>query len=233
MAARFYGTGGLILEAAGDISADRTGLWSGSCRFRFPRGRLDLVPRIGSAHPYANFLLAERFRVAFTAGFWTASLDYAGVDASESEPTYDLSAGTGEESIETHDKFVSDIAGTPSAPKNGAIFRNQNGDVTTDNASGRFDGFALTISGGGQNPFAGCERFIAASQTTYTKSWTSKARPAGGKISIDSSPPGAPSYGGSSNWLKLPVSWQKRGGAYSNRQVWLLSGPQGWNSTIY
>lgn len=233
MAGRF-GNNGLILEAAGELSVDRMGIWSGACRFKIPPNRFDLVPSMNSAHPHANFCLAERQRVSFTPGFWTVFIDYAGCVDEETEPVYELSPGTGNEPIETHDKFVSDIAGKPSDPKNGAVFVNANGDRTTSDLLGVFDRFSHTIDGL-RSPFSGVTDYISANNTVWTKSWTSKSAPsASSRIVKIATPDGPnPDYGGSYNWLEMPTSYTKRGGAYSCQTRWLLSGRAGWNEVIY
>jgi hypothetical protein len=35
--AAYFGNDGLILEAAGELSADRYGLWGGAVRYKIPR----------------------------------------------------------------------------------------------------------------------------------------------------------------------------------------------------
>lgn len=233
--AKVHGNKGLILDAAGELSVDRMGVWSGACRFKIPIGRFDLVPLLNSMHPHANFCLAERQRVNFTPGLWTVYIDYAGANVEETEPVYELSPGTGNEPIETHDKFVSTLAGTASSPKNGAVFVNGDGEKTTDNELGVFDRFSHTVSGGAFNPFSGVKEYITANNTVWTKSWTRKNAPSAGTRIIKIAEPDGPnpSYGGKYNWLEMPTSYVKRGGAYACETRWLLSGRAGWNTEIY
>lgn len=51
-----------------------------------------------------------------------------------------------------------------------------------------------------------------------------------GKIS---SPPGAPAAPATYNWLDVGGTMEQRGSVYVVTHVWRLSGPGGWNRTIY
>lgn len=228
MASVLHGDDGLVLRAAGDISADRNGLWAGSCLFSFPAGKIDLVPAINSLHPHVGFLIAERFRVVFEPGLWKVYVDYVGCNVDASEPQYELTPGTGNEPIQIHDRFESVLAGKPSAPLNGAIFRDSiSGEVTHDDDLGEFDRFAA------DSPYAGLESFIAQNNTVWSKSWTQRSKPASTPVRISNPSGPAPDYGGSYNWLEFPVAYTKRGNVYSCTQRWMSSGPKGWNTVVY
>lgn len=231
-----HGNDGLNLSSAGEITVDRAGLWTGSCLFTFPVGRLDLLPLVGSGHPYATFMVAERSRITFSPGLWRLSVDYAGSNEEESVPQYELSPGTGNESIEVHDRFLSHLAGKPSAPLNGAIFRNpETGEVTTSDEPGtwQFDRFSVLLGDGTLNPFAGQEAFIAQNNTVWTKSWTRRSAPSSYKVHIGAPDGPNPDYGGATNWLALPIAYTLRGNVYSCRAQWIASGPRGWNPLVY
>lgn len=231
-----FGKSGLLLSSSGEITADRNGLWTGACLFTFDVGRVDQVPAIGSVHPNVSFLVAERFRIIFTPGRWTVSVDYVGANADDTDPQYELSPGTGNEPIEAHDKFLSTIAGKPSAPLNHAIFRNpETGEISTDDAPGMavFDRFSVYKPDGTLNPFAGQEMFISQNNTVWTKTWTRRSKPAAHKIRIGTPDGDAPDYGGGTNWLELPIAYTKRGRVYSCTARWIASGPRGWNPIVY
>lgn len=229
-----FGNGGLVLNSAGEITADRNGLWSGGCQFSFPAGRLDLMPGVGTQHPYANFLVAERFRLVFSPGLWRLSVEYVGSNVDSSEPQYELSPGTGNEPIETHERFLSHLAGKPSAPLNGAIFRDlETGFETSDDVLGQFERFRVILEGGGLNPLAGLEQYITQNNTVWTKTWTQRSAPSSGGVRIAAPDGPAPAYGGASNWLEMPVAYTKRGNVYSCAARWIASGKRGWNSLVY
>lgn len=230
-----HGNGGLLLSSAGEITADKAGLWTGAVLYTFPAGRLDLIPGIGTPHPYASFLVAERFRITFTPGRWRIAMDYVGGFVEDSEPQFELSPGTGNEPIETHKSFLA-LAGKPSAPQNGAIFRNpESGAVTQDDTPGmwEFDRFSLLLAGGAANPFAGVEQYISQNNTVWTKSWTSRRAPTATGVRIAAPDGPNPDYGGDTNWLAMPVAYTQRGNVFSCTARWLASGPRGWNSVIY
>lgn len=235
MAAILYGNDGLVLSHAGELTADKNGLWTGACVFKLPAGRVDLVPGIGSLHPYADFCVAERFRLSFSAGLWSCAVEYVGGSVESSEPQYELSPGTGNEPIETHDKFLSVLAGRPSAPLNGAVFLDKDGNVTTSDTPGiaEFDRFAMYLTDGGLNPYAGQDAYIAQNNTVWTKSWTRRSAPTSNGVCVEAPDGPNPDYGGDTNWLAMPVAYAKRGNVYSCTARWIASGPRGWNPAVY
>lgn len=232
-----FGNQGLVLAPEGEILVDRAGLWTATCLYTVPKDRLDLVPALGSPHPHAPFLWLESLRLRFTPGLWKVFAAYAGVQQDETEPVYDFNPGTGNEPIETIDNFVSAVAGSPSSPINGAIFRDPaTGDISTDDAVGVFDRFSI-MKDGAQNPWAGLQEYLAVNNTTWTKSWTRRSKPSGAArpLTVTTNPAGnPPSFDGANyNWLQFPVAFSQRGSAYECRQVWMLSGPRGWNRVVY
>ena len=233
--AAYFGNDGLILEAAGELSADRYGMWGGACRFKIPPGRLDLVPSLNSPHPHANFCLAERQRVVFSPGHWTALVDYTGTLAEETDPVYEFNPGTGTEPIETHPDFLTVLGGKPSGPLYGAIFLDETGYPTSDDKLGVFARFRMVTDAGVANPLAGVSSYITANKSIWSKSWTRRSAPsaAGNIVRIDTPDGPNPDFGGSYNWLFLGTSYTKRGGAYACVSRWMLSGRRGWQETVY
>ncbi len=235
--AKTYGTSGLILKSASEVAVDKMGLWTGTCTFSLPPGRYDLVPAPNSWHPLLDFMWAERSRITMSPGLWRAVVEYAGVDILP-PPVYELNPGVGTEPIETHPDFCTTLAGKPSAPLNGARWIDpKTGIETKCNTPGKFEfeKFSGFLANGDRNPFAGTTGFLEANQTTWQKSWTTKAMPDPGhamqRIVL---PPGnPPDYGGTYEWLEYPVQFSRRGNAYTNQQRWLLSGRRGWNQLIY
>jgi hypothetical protein len=238
MATTYHGKSGAILQPGGELVTDRKGLVTGRFAFKVRAGAWGDMPQLNSVHPYALFASMERRVVRFEKGFWLVLGDYAGCEVEESEPAYDFNPGTGNEPIVTHDDFLTKIGGKPSAPLNGAIFRDQSGNVTTDDAEGSFDRFKLLKDDGTLNPWAGTEEFLTANNTVFTKSWTRRTKPAGASkpLQVVDQPPGgkAPTFDGANyKWLEFPVAYSVRGSAYDCRQMWMLSGPRGWNRVVY
>lgn len=233
MATEYFGKDGLILEHSGEISADRFGAWSGSCRFSIPPDRMDLIPKLYSRHPKIPWLLAERQRLVMVRGFWKVVVDYAGCLDEETEPIYEFNPGANSEPIETHKDFVSTIAGKPSAPLNGAIFTDPRGDISSDDDLGTFSKFREVVEGV-RNELAGTQAYLINSNSVWTKSWTRRSAPNdANRIKIDNPPGPHPNPGGNYNWLYLGTQYVRRGGAYPCVARWLLSGPNGWNAQVY
>ena len=248
------------LQPGGELTTDRKGLVTGQLVFKVPPGKWGLMPCVDSAHIHAGFCHMEKRKVSFMPGWWLVTCDYTGCEpgsaadlddgdssasssadpssssttdeaAYASPPVYEFSPGTGTEPIETHDDFNKDtMAGTPAHPKNGAIFLDANGVRSSDNSAGLFSRFLLT------SKYRGVQEYYTANNSVWTKSWTQTIAPhsASKGISVTKNPPGpAPAFGGNHNWLVLPTFYTKRGRVYDCRQTFLLSGPRGWDTTIY
>lgn len=165
--------------------------------------------------------------------FWRVTYTYVGFLLDLPDPVYTLSSALSEEPIQLHPDFAT-IAGTPSAPLNGAVFVDPDTEkVTTDNAKGVFREFRATISGAA-NLKAGVEAFLSPGATWQETSF-SATRPAdlGSLGQIDSPSGTQPTFGSGRNWIYSAAEYTRRGGIYEIRKTWLLSGRNGWDSDIY
>ena len=91
---------------------------------------------------------------------------------------------------------------------------------------GKFLGFAA------DSPFAGIDSYLYPS-TTYRRTFSTSGRPTSlsgvGKINSD-----VPiSVDNGATWLFTSKTWSRQGGLYSITEEYLLSGPKGWDTTIY
>ena len=235
----YFGVDGLHLQSGGEITTARNGLATGRITWLVKPMMWNLMPNIGAVHPYATFCVCEKRNVKFTKGFWTVLCDYVGAEYPETTPVYEWNPGVGNEPIQTIDNFVSQIAGTPSAPLNGAIWRSQKtGLVTTSNDvnDSYFDRFSVWNPDMTKNPWGAVSEYLAASNSVYTKSWVRRSKPvdADRPLTVISTPPGDPPvFGANHNWLQFPVSYTKRGLVFDCRQQFLLSTRTGWNHVIY
>lgn len=230
----YYGNRQLVIEELGEISTDLYGLSTCSMTAKCPWNRLDLVPPLFSYHPIFTYLNVERQRVRIKEGFLWITLEYAGI-AGSTQPIFELSLGLGSEPIETHPKFGTDIAGSPSAPINGAIFRNPStGEITSDDSIGVFDTFAARVDGN-VNLYAGIRSFLDFSQATWRMRFHTTSRPVDianlGKIVQPEGP--APGLGGNRNWLYQGLTYEQRGIIFSVCKEWKASGFRGWDPVIY
>ena len=233
---RVHGDNTKFIEHSGKLKSDRYGLWTGRLRYSILATRIDLVPAIGEVHPLADWMRIEDRDITFAPGRLLVDCSYVGAspDGLDTEPIYELQRNTNTEPIETHEKFVTTIAGKPSAPLNGALFVDEDGNPTADDTRGIFHRFRLVLEGGDRNPLAGTTGFLSPSNTLWTKSWTSKSKPTdGGAVGkVDTPEGGPPSYTGC-NWLYTGMQYTERQGVYSIRKVWMLSAEGGWIPVIY
>lgn len=182
-----------------------------------------LMPqRNKTKHPdFSSLTCATSSAVKLPGGVAKISVTYrgflAGGEPSQNDWVQELMASTRQEPIETHPKFTSDIAGTPASPKNEAIFDDQ----------GKFIGFKAT------SKYAGVKGYLVAG-TTYRLRRTSGGRPASiSDVGTISSPAVGVGIRGSMNWILVARTWRRSGGVYEINEEWQLSGPKGWDRTIY
>ncbi len=225
----------LIVESPGELTTDIYGLATCTAVYKCPMDRFDLVPAMFSHHAIYLGLALERRRVAITPGFLVITAEYAGLTITPpTSPVYELTIGLSEQPIETHPKFVTEIAGTPNAPLNGAVFLDEQGKLTTDNAKGIFDKFRSVVNGS-RNQFAGISAYLSPAEVTWRKIYIdggppSSVTPVGFIDSPDGPVPGLVS---GRSWLNNGVTFRQRGNVYEITKEWRASGPGGWNTIIY
>ena len=196
----------------------------------FPR---ELI-RYNQSHPrFASTLLTKRSGQRVTPGFWSVTYTFEGYLFEAPEPVYELTGGLDQEPIESHPNFISTIAGTPSAPLNGAVFiAPSTGLPTEDDEQGVFREFRANI-GGGLNPKAGIESYLVPGaewkMVEFTATKPTELRNLG---TIDAPTGGNPNLSGR-NWLLWSQTYTKRGFIYQVTTTWKLSGRNGWDTEIY
>lgn len=212
------------------------------------------LPAIGDEHPFNANIYLEDMEITIVPEGVIAQCTYGGCDEADlNRPTYEFNSGEEDQPIEVHPRFQSNIGGTPASPLNGAMFTDTTGALTTDNTAGIFAGFRnVLVDGGGPylNPFSGVEAFVDISSNYYTESYVARELPddetTWGTIVT---PPGPASQirlaGANRNWLYLGYSFRERGRRWDDSpsatqfivyeifRRWRLSGPKGWNATIY
>lgn len=190
--------------------------------------------------PHPKFRNAQSMDVEATKSkdgqFYRVTTTYQGIFGSASgeassggglpDPTSSVSISTSEEPIQTHPKFK-EFAGTPSDPKNGAIFIDpETGKPTKNNEKGVFREFGFG------SKFEGVDSYLNISCTYTVTSYQATKPKDSSDVGKISSPPGAPKTSGR-NWLYTGMEYTRRGGVYEVRKSWLMSGPGGWKKEIY
>lgn len=195
--AELFGSEGLELEEAGEISTDRFGLSTGTCVYRAPKDRVEqLVAEsllIGQAtHPYASYLTLEKRRIIFTPGLASVVCEFSGCFA-ESDWQYEFESGVKEQPIQSHPNFI------VWAKKYG-IFRQ----LTGPSAGMEFQpapyykynmfNFAEFQRFSSMSPLAGIDSFIDFANGIWRATRTTNTRPTSllGEIGTIMTPPGTP-----------------------------------------
>jgi hypothetical protein len=247
---------GLMLKHSGDVHQDIYGEETGTVTYQVFANDWSSVPGPagfssqagdGSSHPYISYLKFESREVNIKPGIWEVKVKYRGIPTTYhnndgTPPVYELNYGSGTEPIETHPNFERYIGGTPSAPKNGAIFVDANGDVTTDDAVGVFERFKIVNPDNADLSFGGIESYLDMNNITWTKTWATKDMSNLNvanlkKVKVDSVEDDplfpAPTFR-NRNWLYLGISSTGvRGDSARHKATWKLSGIGKWNKLIY
>ena len=179
-------------------------------------------------YPYVKSTSADRIE----ADMWKVTRVFSAVITDDSEAlfkSYSCETVANNEPIQTHPDFLL-FAGTPLAPKNGAVF-----DLTT----GEFQRFAPYLSDNTRNRKAGITDYkvpiISFSEVriVFQDELASFVRGAG---FVDESPPDHPLRPRfkKRNWLLVQCDpeWVADE-TYKLTRKWAASGPRGWDRTIY
>lgn len=237
----YHGNSGIILEDPGTLHEDRTGLATCTAVWVTRRANWGSFPKINTAHPIFGYIGIESRSISFKGAFARCECNYAGIDANETEPVYELVVGLSEDPIDTHVDFVTKIGGKPSSPLHGAVFKHiktgakfYTGAVAPGDDGYVFDSFMLLI-GSDKNPYAKVETYMEASCMTWKKSWNKRLDNNDiSKVGHIDTPDGRPpSLKSPANWLNMGVTLTKRGTCYAATQEWRASGRAGWLREVY
>lgn len=217
----------LVLTTGGQFVTDRYGMSNAKAVWWYHGPAPENQVAIFSNHPRWSFLEMDKRTITRAEdGHWDIVGDYYGVQGFP-EPIYALDICTGQEPIETHPEFAT-FAGRPGSELNGAVF---------DPEDDTFVGFKQVVSGGNVTnvKWVGVRAYLNAT-ATWRETRITKTRPSSLELSdigtVDTPSGGAPTPTGR-NWLFGSISYEQKGKTYTIRREWLLSGPGGWNETIY
>jgi hypothetical protein len=202
-------------------------------------------PQYGDEHPYDDRLTIEEISMEHWNKEGTVTVQYAGMDTSQLDetadaeqtiPVYNLTYGTTEEPIETHEDFAT-VAGTPLLPTSGAVFMKPDGTQSTaDNVASDADktdlyAFSRWETG---TEHEGITHYLSPGGATYTESFTTNENPHAllNFIGMVDSPDFAPEID-NHEWLYVGMDYEQRGAVYSVTRTWKLSGPGGWSDVWY
>lgn len=181
-----------------------------------------------ATHPdYGNMELTRRRGTRTEPGWWTVSYTFEGFLFTLPEPIYELTTSLSQEPIETHEDFITTIAGTPAAPLNGAIFIDPESYKISEKTNAVFKEFSAgTVKAGVTSYVNPGAEWV---ETKFQRSRPSGIRDVG---TIDEPSGPEPTVAGR-DWLAWSESYVRRGSIYQVRTAWKLSGRNGWDTDIY
>jgi len=194
---------------------------TGSASYKVDAGKaFSHRPKIGDSFEKLNDVKVIGVQlVGGEASNYTFNVQLFGLESNPTKPLYSYYSSLSEEAIETHPDFE-DFAGSQGSEQNGALFSDD----------GLFLGFESTSS------FAGVRGFLTGTpvirRTWYTTNVYKGLEDIGDIYKIQSGKiPGLPA---GINALK--TSWNSRevgANFHELSEEFLVSGPGGWNDTIY
>jgi hypothetical protein len=214
-----------VQASYGQLQIDMYGLSTATATW-YDHSDRPTLPGLGDAHPIWTELKIERIRVDHQQTHWEISADYAGVIGTP-EAVYELDSSAIEEPIETHPDFE-DFAGTPEDPLvTGGKKGNEFGAVFNQD-TGAFEGFVYGDK-------RGVRGYLAPGAVWRMTQVQSEAPVEGVEDTgvIDPAPYGPIPAAGTRNWLYTGMTYEQRGGCYTVRYEWKLSGRRGWDADIY
>lgn len=213
---------GLVRQTGDTIDQVDDGTWEAQVRYICRWANvLSLAPvRNTARHPDFPNLICKNCKITRLKPGVVCQLDvsYRGLIGPEelAQAVEETITSTSEAPIETHPDFTSILGGNKAAPKNGAVF----------DTDGKFTGWKS------DSPYAGKESYLIPS-TIYRKTTPSRVRPTSvGPVGTIVSP-GIGGGGLDANWLFTVRSWRRDGGVYEVTEEYMLSGPGGFDPTIY
>jgi hypothetical protein len=246
-----HGNRNVVIRSYGTLETDFTGLSTATAEFSAPADRWQILPKILTPHPVWKFLGMSHSSVTIEEAFAIMRADYKGVfddpngnggdTGGFSTPVYELTVGLTEEPIETHPKFADKIAGTPSNPLNGSLWKHLTtgrvasaSNKATSDTGYIFAGWELTVDGN-VSDFYGIDRYLDVGTIT----WRERKHGRRGSSIVNQAgtvqnPRGpAPNLPGDRNWMNMGTTMTEEGFASSFLTEWRASSLGGWNTTIY
>lgn len=222
-----------VLQPGRRIAYKADGTAEGSLRFQCSSANIRDLPTVGSANPDDRSLSCHHIDVTFNElKKVSAELFYHGITFTRGEssrPIIDYQGGVDIVPIQLHPKFA-DMAGTPSAPKNGAFWKDPETDERSrDNTTAEFHGFTDPS----KREFFGVEHFFVNRPLVSRTVWT-KSRPNLTKgMTIVTKIPGFTNPPGIVNWLLMDTPYRQVGSAYQTTEQYKGSPEPGWSKKIY
>lgn len=136
------------------VTNDSFGLMEGTVIWTLPSTQANLMPKKGSGHPYDPRLKCYKTEsVHRKGGLLDVTATYVGIESGVSTDVQaTMKVGSTTEPIETNPMFRDQIGGTPSSPKNGAIFVDPHtNELSTDDYKAVFSEFPLYLKDIGEN----------------------------------------------------------------------------------
>ena len=174
----------------------------------------------GSTHPeFPSLLVYSNEITQGKGGIGTLAVESRGNVGGLPDPTYTLDRATHNEPLSTHPLWTTQIAGTPSAPLNGAIFVDPTtGATSTDDSTAIFKGWTAG------SIFEGIEDYLLAG-STWTSTYASYDQPDLSGVGQIGDPDGpAPTAPDNCFWIYTGGSSTYQGSVYRVQETWLLTG---------
>lgn len=214
----FYANG-VAIQPGYKLTEKDDGTIEGTVQFEADRNDIANFPQVGNAHPADS--RCECYARELTYGkngkvFLSAS--YFGLVSSKTDPVVNYTPNTDRDAIETHPDFAT-MAGTSASPNNGAAF-----DAETEEFLGFFDS---------SNDLFGTRYYLRPSTMVSLSYWTRNRPTLKKRMTIVTSVKGFRKPPDVKDFLLLDTPYRQIGSHYQVTELYMGSGPDGFNPTVY
>jgi hypothetical protein len=213
-----YGDG-VAIQPNFKLTERDDGTIEGTVTFECDESNLPNLPQVGNSHPrdtraelYARDITYLPLRKVRMVG------SFFGLVSSTTDPVLNYTPNTDRQLIETHADFA-EFAGDADSPQNGAEF---------DSETGEFLGFFDSSN----DLFATRYHLTPSTQVSLTY-WTRNRPSLKKRMRIVNRVAGFTAPPDVKDFLRLDMPYRQVGSHYQVTEIYLGSGPNGWNATVY
>lgn len=205
------------------IVEENDGTIQGTGQWVIDHANLQYGPQLDDPHPQEPRAIITRRTITYGANAVdTIDCEFFGIIDDPTDNVISYIGSPDREAIFTHPDFVSTLAGTPDAPKNGAEFDK--------------DGTFLDFRGGqgdGADELFGVRFWLKATSQITATYWTSDVPSITKRIEIVDKIDGFKAPDDVTDFLRIDTPYRQIGPFYQMSSIYLGSDESGWSQLIY
>lgn len=214
----FYADG-VAIQPGFKLTEKDDGTIDGTVTFECDRADTANLPQVGSPHPVDSRCECYARELTYLGNSKVSMVgSYFGLISATTEKVVNYTPNTDRDPIETHPDFSS-FAGSAASPLNGAKF---------DAETGEFIGFTSP-----SNDLFGTRYYLTPATMVSLSYWTRNKPKLKKRMTIVTSVPGFTAPPDVKDFLLLDTPYRQVGSHYQVTELYMGSGEDGWNATVY